>query len=344
MTERRLADARGVSPDAATASARAAGARTSPAGAEPLRLRANAFDPVQIRLDAEECRNLTRAAKKEWLLANGIGSFAATTVVGLNTRREHGLLVAPVGGGIGRAMVLSKMKETVHVPGASRSIDTSFYPGVVHPRGYELCTGFSRYPLPTSTFAGRRWHLERRVSLVHGEHAVVVRYRLLPAESSAPAAAGAVTDAGAAGTHAAGPKASKKQSGATSRKAAQGQTKKPPGTGGEDLPLLERVRLRVRPQFAFRALHDLARKNGHIQRNISVRDMGAHGSVMRCTPYPDWDPVYLVSADARFTEEHDWYRNVEYPKDRYRGLAFTEDLFSYGYFERPNCSWTKRSK
>ena len=262
------------------------------AGARPLRARRDAFAAVQIAIEADECRDLTRASKKEWLLTNGVGGFCASTIVGLNTRREHGLLVAPIGGGVGRALVLSKMKETVHVPGASRSIDTSYYPGVVHPRGYELCTGFMRYPLPTFTFAGSRWRLEKRVSMVHGENAVVVRYRLL--EQTEPPA----------------------------RRA-----------GAKDPPPVDGVRLRVRPQFAFRPLHALARKNGYIQRNISVRELGAHGSVMRCTPYPDWDPVYLVCAEARFVEGHDWYKSVEYPKDRYRGLEFTEDLFSYGHFE-----------
>lgn len=280
-----------------TAHQRAFGSGAVPVEGQPLRMQRNAFDPVQIRVGPEECRDLTRAAKKEWLLANGIGGFASSTVVGLNTRREHGLLVAPVGGGVGRAMVLSKMKETVHVPGASRSLDTSFYPGVVHPRGYELCTSFVRYPLPTFFFAGLRWRLERRVALVHNESTVVVSYRLLQRAT-----------------------------------AGRGRTEAP--AVDPDVPsLLDHVRLRVRPQFGFRLLHALGMENDDIQRNVSVRNLGANGSVMRCTPYPDWDPVYLICAEARFTEAQDWYKNVEYPKDRYRGLEFTEDLFSYGYFE-----------
>ncbi len=314
----------------ATPQGRALASGVLRASAEPMRGRGDAFEPIQIRIAAEECRDLTRAAKKEWLLANGIGGFCASTVVGLNTRREHGLLVAPIGGGVGRAVVLSKMKETVHVPGATRSIDTSFYPGVVHPRGYELCTGFTRYPLPTFTFQGRRWHLERRVSLVHGEHAVVVRYRLLSPdeapriETSRVAtdtehveSTGAPRERGAHGKRRRGKRAAKSME---------------PSHAASDAPV-DRVLLRVRPQFAFRPLHTLAQKNGYIQRNISIRELGAHGSVMRCTPYPDWDPVYLVCDEARFAEQHDWYKSVEYPKDRYRGLEFTEDLFSYGSFE-----------
>jgi len=31
---------------------------------------------------------------KEWLVTNGIGGYAASTISGANTRRYHGLLVA----------------------------------------------------------------------------------------------------------------------------------------------------------------------------------------------------------------------------------------------------------
>src|SRR4051812_50036693 len=42
---------------------------------------------------------------QEWLLTNGLGGFASTSVVGCNTRRYHGVLVAatlpPGGRGVG---------------------------------------------------------------------------------------------------------------------------------------------------------------------------------------------------------------------------------------------------
>ena len=54
-----------------------------------------------IRFDQEICGNLDTAMQREWLETNGLGGFASSTIVGLNTRRYHGLLVAatqpPVG-------------------------------------------------------------------------------------------------------------------------------------------------------------------------------------------------------------------------------------------------------
>ncbi|MFQ5599737.1 MAG: amylo-alpha-1,6-glucosidase [Candidatus Krumholzibacteriia bacterium] len=273
-------------------------------------LRRFAFDPVQIRVAGTKCRDLSYASKREWLLTNGMGGYAMSTIVGLNTRRYHGLLVATVRGPAERAVVLSKMKETVHVPGASRSLDTSFYPGVVHPKGFELCEGFSLYPFPTFVYAGRRWRLQKRVDLVHGENTVVVSYTMLPM----------VLQRSGQKEKASDPAESR---GAVSKA----------GGKGSAVTALEELRMRVRPLFAFRDEHALATKNDRIQRNFGVRSLEGRGSIVRCTPYPEWEPVYLVCREARFIEAPDWYKSVEYPQDRYRGQEFREDLWSYGYYE-----------
>ena len=39
--------------------------------------------------------SLEEGLTKEWVITNGIGGFASSTILGANTRRYHGLLVAP---------------------------------------------------------------------------------------------------------------------------------------------------------------------------------------------------------------------------------------------------------
>src|SRR3954470_19379062 len=48
---------------------------------------------------------------QEWLLSNGLGGFASSTVVGCNTRRYHGLLVGATLPPVGRVMALNRMGE-----------------------------------------------------------------------------------------------------------------------------------------------------------------------------------------------------------------------------------------
>jgi hypothetical protein len=47
-----------------------------------------------IQFTKEICGDLEAALRREWLETNGLGGFASSTIIGLNTRRYHGLLVA----------------------------------------------------------------------------------------------------------------------------------------------------------------------------------------------------------------------------------------------------------
>src|SRR5262249_14502001 len=78
--------------------------------ADPARARWEAADPgraaragagggaVVIRLGPQVCGTLEEAARREWLVADGVGGYSMGTVAGLRTRRYHGLLVVAVDG------------------------------------------------------------------------------------------------------------------------------------------------------------------------------------------------------------------------------------------------------
>ncbi len=55
-----------------------------------------------IQFKQEICRDLDAALRREWLETNGLGGFASSTIIGLNTRRYHGLLVAATKPPVGR--------------------------------------------------------------------------------------------------------------------------------------------------------------------------------------------------------------------------------------------------
>lgn len=47
-----------------------------------------------IRFNQNVTGDINEAVSREWLETNGLGGFAASTIIGWNTRRYHGLLVA----------------------------------------------------------------------------------------------------------------------------------------------------------------------------------------------------------------------------------------------------------
>ena len=44
----------------------------------------------------KEDLTLEKGIEKEWVITNGLGGFASSTAIGINTRKYHGLLIAPL--------------------------------------------------------------------------------------------------------------------------------------------------------------------------------------------------------------------------------------------------------
>jgi len=59
-----------------------------------------------IQFERETWRDPEVALRREWLETNGLGGFASSTIVGLNTRRP-----------VGRLVLLSKLEETLWIDG-----------------------------------------------------------------------------------------------------------------------------------------------------------------------------------------------------------------------------------
>src|SRR5579864_3122945 len=129
-----------------------------------------------IQFDEKICSNLDIACRYEWLETNGLGGFASSTIVGLNTRRYHGVLVAATKPPVGRMVLLSKMEETFVIEGRPYDLSTNGYPHVVHPAGYKLLKEFRLDPFPTFVFEVEGVEIEKRLFLVHGQNAVVMEY------------------------------------------------------------------------------------------------------------------------------------------------------------------------
>ena len=59
--------------------------------------------------------NLENGIQKEWIITNGIGGFASSTIIGANTRKYHGLLIAPLTPPARRYLILSKVDESIEI-------------------------------------------------------------------------------------------------------------------------------------------------------------------------------------------------------------------------------------
>jgi len=131
-----------------------------------------------IQFERETCGDLDAALRREWLETNGLGGFASSTIVGLNTRRYHGLLVAATKPPVGRAVLLSKLEETLFIDGRPFDLSANRYPGVVHPQGFRYLKQFRLDPFPVFTYEIEGIEIEKSVFMVRGENGTVVQYEL----------------------------------------------------------------------------------------------------------------------------------------------------------------------
>lgn len=89
--------------------------------------------------------------------------------------------------------------------------------------------------------------------------------------------------------------------------------------------------LRLRPFLAFRCVRQWTHENGTANSGYETVKNG----IKMCL-YPGYPELYMqTNVKSEFHYQPDWYRGLDYPKERERGYDATEDLLVPGYFEMP---------
>jgi len=125
----------------------------------------------------QESESKESLASKEWIVTNGLGSYASSTIYGCNTRRYHGLLVASFNPPTDRKVLVSKVDETVHVNDHYFELGTNQYGDVIHPKGFELISGFERKPFPKISWKNDQFKLSKTIFMVYERNTTVLEYK-----------------------------------------------------------------------------------------------------------------------------------------------------------------------
>ena len=86
-----------------------------------------------ITINKETLNDFSNSSKLEWIDTNGLGGYASSTVLGLNTRRYHGVLVAALNPPVEREVIVSKLDETLILNNKVYELSTNQFPGKIHP-------------------------------------------------------------------------------------------------------------------------------------------------------------------------------------------------------------------
>ena len=138
---------------------------------------------MKFHYDRPSCQNLRRALRREWLETNGLGDYASSSLVCCNTRRYHGLMVAPIDDSDKTYVLLSSLDETVIQHDQSFNLALHRFPGVYEPRGHKYITDFEYTPTPSITYRVGGVILRKEMLWIHKRTQLMIRYTLLDAHS-----------------------------------------------------------------------------------------------------------------------------------------------------------------
>ncbi|NLI78691.1 MAG: glycogen debranching protein [Candidatus Riflebacteria bacterium] len=123
--------------------------------------------------------NLTQASRLEWLVTNGIGGYASSTVTGLNTRRYHGILVASRRPPVERIVLVSRLEETLLIGGREFPLSTSHTRRDLHPVGHIHLERFERDPFPTWVYQIQDVLVTKTLCMIYGQNSTLVTYKVM---------------------------------------------------------------------------------------------------------------------------------------------------------------------
>jgi predicted glycogen debranching enzyme len=128
-------------------------------------------------LPADPRQRAHKLVESEWIVTNGIGGYASSSLAWSNTRRYHGILVSALPNPLGRMVMLNCLHETITVASASILVDRAHAAHVV--RDFRLEMGLPVWELGVDGAV-----IEKRVWMPHGQNTTLLQYRLLEGRSA----------------------------------------------------------------------------------------------------------------------------------------------------------------
>ncbi|MEG1611368.1 MAG: amylo-alpha-1,6-glucosidase [Alistipes sp.] len=136
-----------------------------------------------LTFDKRELGNLEYSLQREMLATDRRGGYMSTTIVCCNTRKYHGLMVAPIDQSDQTYVLLSSLDETIVQHDQSFNLALHRFKEVYEPRGHKYITDFEYTPTPTITYRVGGAILRKELLWIHHRTQLLIRYTLVDAHS-----------------------------------------------------------------------------------------------------------------------------------------------------------------
>lgn len=138
-----------------------------------------------LKFDKNLMINLEQSLPKEMLRTNQSGAYHCTSIVGCNTRKQHGLLVIQIPEMNDKAHVLlSSLDETVIQHGVPFNLGIHQYnENIFSPNGHKYIREFNCESVPTLTYRVGGVILTKEKVFISHENRILIKYTLVEAHS-----------------------------------------------------------------------------------------------------------------------------------------------------------------
>jgi predicted glycogen debranching enzyme len=134
-----------------------------------------------IDFDKEKLVNITFSKNREILRCSRTGSFASTTLLGLNTRKYHGLFIVPQDNIDGeRHLLVSNLNETIIINNMEFHLGINqFKGGVIVPKGNKYLQNFIADNIPTYYYRVGKFNFTKEILFCNDRDRLIIKYTIL---------------------------------------------------------------------------------------------------------------------------------------------------------------------
>lgn len=118
-----------------------------------------------------------KALKQDWIITNGLGGYSSSSILGINTRKYHGLLVAPLNPPGNRNLILSKVDESFESGGKEYPIYSNIGKDYIS-KGYQYLKSFEKEYIPIFTYEVDGAIIKKYICMEYGKNTVCVLYNI----------------------------------------------------------------------------------------------------------------------------------------------------------------------
>lgn len=122
-------------------------------------------------------KNIKEKLNREWIITNGIGGFASQSMLGINTRKYHGLLVVPLSPPARRYMILSKVDESIEIGDKKYNLYSNISNNYISD-GFKYLVDFRKEYIPIYTYKVEEVTIKKFICMKYGENTVTILYRI----------------------------------------------------------------------------------------------------------------------------------------------------------------------